>query len=161
MDVRIGLQRKLSAKHWCFWTLVLEETLESPLDGKRDPTSLSEWKSVMNINWKDWCWGWNSNTLTTWWEELTHLKRPWCWEWLKAGGEGDDRGWDGWISTLTHWIWVWVNSRSLWWTGNPGILQSMGLQWVGHNGVTELNWTELNWEINSMIPYTPNKLKYN
>ena len=59
----------------------------------RDPTSPSERKLVLNIHWKDWCWSWNSNTLATWWEELTHWKRPWFWERLKAGGEGDDRGW--------------------------------------------------------------------
>ena len=58
-------------------------------------------KSVPNIHWKDWRWSWNANTLATWWEELTHLKRPWCWERLKAGGKGDSRGWDGWMSSLT------------------------------------------------------------
>ena len=73
-------------------------------------------------------------------EELTHLKRPWCWERLKAGGEGDDQGWDGWMASLTRWTWVWVNSRSWWWTGRPGMLQSMGSQRVGHNWATELNW---------------------
>ena len=70
------------------------------------------------------------------------LKRPWCWEGLKAGGEGDDRGWDGWMASPTQWTWVWVNSGSWWWTGRPGMLQSMGLQRVGHNWATELNWTE-------------------
>ena len=75
-----------------------------------------------------------------WWEELTHLKSPWCWERLKAGGEGDDRGWDGWMVSLTQWTWVWVNSGSWWWTGRPGVLQFMGLQRVGHDSVTELNW---------------------
>ena len=87
----------------------------------------------------------NSNTLATWCEELTHLKRPWCWERLKVGGEGDDRGWDGWMVSLTHWTWVWVNSRSCWWTGRPGMLQSTWPQIVGHDWVTELNWTE--WSI--------------
>ena len=71
---------------------------------------------------------------------LAHLKRPWCWERLKAGGEGDDRGWDGWITSLTQWTWVWVDSRSWWWTGRPGVLQSMGLQRIRHDWVTELNW---------------------
>ena len=85
---------------------------------------------------------WNSNTLATWCEELTHLKRLWCWERLKTGGEGDDRGWDGWMASLIQWTWVWVNSGSWWWTGRPGVLQSMGLQRVGRNWVTELNWTE-------------------
>ena len=74
---------------------------------------------------------------------LTHLKRHWCWESLKVGGEGDDRGWDSWMASLTQWTWVWVNSGSWLWTGRLGVLQSMGLQTVGHNWVTELNWTEL------------------
>ena len=74
-----------------------------------DPTNQSEWKSVLNIQWKDWCWSWNSSALTTWCEELTHLKRPWCWERLKVGGEGDDRGWDGWTASPTQWTWIWAD----------------------------------------------------
>ena len=62
-----------------------------------------------------------------------HLKRPWCWESLKAGGEGDDTGWDGWMASLTQWTWVWINSGSWWWTGRPGVLQSKGSQ----------SWTQL------------------
>ena len=95
----------------------------------------------MSVHWKDWCWSWNSNTLATWWEELTHWKRPWCWGRLKVGGEGEDRDWDSWMTSPTQWTWVWVNSRSWWWTGRPGMLQSMGSQRVRHNWVTELNWT--------------------
>ena len=76
---------------------------------------------------------------------LTHWKRLWCWEGLGAGGEGDDRGWDGWMASLTRWTWVWMNSESWWWTGRPGMLRFMGSQRVRHNWVTELNWTELNW----------------
>ena len=73
-------------------------------------------------------------------QELTHWKRPWCWERLRAGGEGGDRGWDGWMASLmTRWTWVWASSGNWWWTGRPGVLQSMGLQSVGHNWVTELN----------------------
>ena len=71
---------------------------------------------------------WNSYTLATWCKELTYLKRSWCWERLKAGGEGDDRGWDGWMASPTQCTWVWVNSGSYWWTGKPGMLQSMGSQ---------------------------------
>ena len=95
------------------------------------------------VHWKNWCWNWNSNTLTTWCEELTHLKRPWCWERLRAGGEGDNRGWDGWMALLTQWTWVWVNSRSWWWAGKPGVLRFMGLQRVGHDWATELNWLNM------------------
>ena len=90
------------------------------------------------LHWKDWCRNWNSNTLATWCEELTHLKRPWCWERLKAGGEGDDRGWDDWMASPTQWTWVWASFESWWWTGKPGMLQSMGSQRVGHNWVTEV-----------------------
>ena len=93
-----------------------------------------------NIHWKDWCWSWNPGTLATWYEELTHWKRPWSGERLKTGGEGDDRGWDGWIASLTLWTWVWLNSQSWRWTGRPGVLQSMGSQRTGHDWVTELNW---------------------
>ena len=76
----------------------------------------------------------------TWWEKLTYWKKPWCWERLKAGGEGDDRGWDGGMASATRWTWVWVNSGSWWWTGSPGMLQFMGSQRVRHDWVTELNW---------------------
>ena len=85
-------------------------------------------KLVLNIHWKDWCWSQNCNTLATWSEELTHLERPWCWEWLKAGGEGDDRGWNGWMASPSQRICVWVSSGRWWWTGKPGVLQSMGSQ---------------------------------
>ena len=87
---------------------------------------------------EDWCWSWNSNTLATWCKELTHWKRPWCWERLKARGEGDDRGRDGWMASLTQWTWVWVNSRSWWWT--------RGLACCGSRGCKELDTTKrLNW----------------
>ena len=90
-----------------------------------------------NIYWKDWCW--NSNILATWCKDLTHWKRPWCLERLKAGGEGDNRGWDGWMASLTGWTRVWASSRSWWWTGKPGVQQSMGLQSQTH-WETEINW---------------------
>ena len=80
----------------------------------------------MNIHWKDWCWSWSSNTLATWFEELTQWKRPWCWKRLRAGGEGDNRGWDGWVALSTQWIWVWANSGRWWRAGKAGVLQSMG-----------------------------------
>ena len=93
---------------------------------------------------EDWCWSWNFNTLATWWKELTHLKRSWCWERLKVGGEGDDRGWDGWMAWLTQWAWVWVNSGSWWWIGRPGMLQSMGLK---ESDTTE----QLNWIVHLLV----------
>ena len=83
------------------------------------------------------------NTLATWWEKLTHLKRPWCWERLKAGEVGDDRRWDSWMASPTGWTWVRASSRNWWWTGKPGMLQSMGWQRVRHNCAIELNWFQL------------------
>ena len=71
---------------------------------------------------------------------MTNLKRPWCWQRLKAGGQGDDRRWDGWMASPTQWTWVWVNSGNWWWRGKPGVLQSMGSQRVGHDWAIELNW---------------------
>ena len=90
------------------------------------------------MHWKEWCWSWNSNILATSCEELTHWKRLWCWEGLGAGGEWDDRGWDGWMASPTRWTWVWVNSGSWWWTGRPGVLWFMGSQRVRHDWATEL-----------------------
>ena len=75
--------------------------------------------------------------LATWCEELTHWKRPWCWERLKAGGEGGNRGWGGWMASPTPWTWVWANSRRQWRTGKPDMLQSIGSPRVRHDFVTE------------------------
>ena len=103
-----------------------------------DPT----WRrSVLSVHWKDWCWSWNSNTLATWCKELNHLKRPWCWERLRAGGEGDDRGWNGWMASPTQWTWVWVNSGCWWWTGRPGT--SAAIHGVTKSWTWLSNWTEL------------------
>ena len=93
------------------------------------------------------CWSWSSNTLATSCKELTDWKRPWCWEGLGAGGEGDDRGWNGWMASPTQWTWVWVDSGSWRWTGRPDVLRFMGSQRVGHDWVTELNWTEMKWNL--------------
>ena len=108
-----------------------------------------------SVFWKEWCWSWNSSTLAISCEELTHWKRFWSWEGLGAGGKGDNRGWDGWMASLTRWTWVWVNSGSWWWTGRPGVLQFMGSQRVGHDWATELNWTEP-----IIYIYTPLKFFY-
>ena len=126
-------------KNCCFQTVVLETNLESPLNKKEikpvNPKGTQPWIFIGRTDG----WSWNSNTLATWYDELTHCKRPWCWERLKAGREGDDKGWDGWMASLTQWTWVWASFRSWWWTGKPGMLQSMGLERVGHDLVTELN----------------------
>ena len=115
-------------KLWCWRRL-----LRVPWNARR---------SVLGVQWKDWCLSGNSNTLATLCKELTHWKRPWCWEGLGAAGEGDDRGWDGWMASSTRWTTVWVNSGSWWWTGRLGVLRFMGSQRVGHDWATEVNWTE-------------------
>ena len=114
-------------KNWCFWTVVLQKTLESPLDCKEIQPVHSEGDQP-----------WNPSTLATSCKELTHWKRLWCWEGLGAGGEGDDRGWDGWMASLPRWTWVWMNSGSWWWTGRPGVLWYMGSQRVRHEWATEV-----------------------
>ena len=131
------------------WTVVLEKTLESPLDCKEikpvNPKGNHSWIFIGRNEYSwifiDWCWSWISNTLATWCEELTHLKRPWCWGRLNAAGEGDDRRWDGWMASPTWWAWIWTSSGSWWWTGKPGVLQPMGLQRVRHDWETALNWS--------------------
>jgi len=188
-------------KNWCFWSVVLEKTLESPLDcketqpvhSKRHQPSVffgrNDAKAETPVLWppdgKNWliwkdpdaysleeidsilksrditlptkvhlvkamvfpmvtygCESWTMKKAERQKIDLTHWKRLWCWEGLGAGGKGDDRGWDGWMASLTLWTWVWVNSRRWWWTGRPGVLQFMGSQRVGHDWATELNWTD-------------------
>ena len=125
-------------KNWCFWTVVLEKTLESPLECKEiQPASPKGNQSWIFIGRTD-AEAETPNTLSTWCEELTHLKRPWCWERLKVGGEGNDRGWD--VASPTQWTWAWASSGSWRWTGKPGMLQSTGSQRAGHDWATVLNW---------------------
>ena len=123
-------------KNWCLWTVVLEKTLESPLNSKikpANPKGNQSWILIGRIDAE---------------AETPILWPPDAKDWLtgkdpdagkeKVGGEGDDRGWDGWMASLTRWTWVWAGSGSWWWTGNPGVLQSMGSQsrtWMS-------NWTE-------------------
>ena len=127
-------------KNWCFWTVVLEKTLENPLDCKEiqpvHPKGDQSWVFIGKTNAK-------AKTPILWpLEELTRWKRPWCWERLRAGGEGDNRGWNGWVASPTRWTWVWVDSRSWWWTGRAGVLWFMGCK---ESDMTEwLNWTERN-----------------
>ena len=129
-------QRPDAFELWCWRRL-----LRVPCTARRSNQSILKEISP-ECSLKDWCWSWNSNTLATWWEEPTHLKRAWCWEKLKVGREGDDRGWDGWMASPTQWTWVWVDSGSWWWTGWPGVLWFMRSPRVGHDWVTEVNWTE-------------------
>ena len=126
-------------KNWCFWTAVLEKTLESLFDCK----DIQPVYSKGNQSWV--FFGGNDAKAETPVRWPPHAKswltgKDWCWEDLEAGGEGDDRGWDGWMASPIQWTWVWVNSRSWWWTGRSVVLQFMGSRRDGHNWVTELNW---------------------
>ena len=141
----LGCEESWAPKNWCFWTVVLEKTLESPLDCKEiqpvHPKGDQSWvfigrtdaEAETPVLWpphaKSWLIGKDSD----------------AGEGLGAGGEGDDRGWDGWMASLSQWTWVWVNSGSWWWTERPGALWFMGSQRVGHDWGTELNWTEWNY----------------
>ena len=108
--VKKAEHRKIDAfELWCW-----RRFLRVPWTARRSNQSILKETYLLGVHWKDWCWSWNSNTLATSCEKLTQGKRPWCWEGLGAGAEGDDRRWDGWMTSPTRWAWVWVNSGSLW-----------------------------------------------
>ena len=94
-----------------YWTGGWRRVLRVPWTARRSNQSILK-EINPSTHWKDWCWSGNCSPLATWCEELTHWKRPWCWERWKAGGEGDDRGWDGWMTSLTRWTWGWASSRT-------------------------------------------------
>ena len=128
-------------KNWCIWTVVLEKTLEiKPVSPKGNQPWIflgrTDAKAKAPILWPPDA---KSRLIG---KDPTHWKRPWCWERLMAGGEGDNRGWDGWMASPTQRIWVWVGSRRWWRTGKPGMLQSMGSQRIGHNWVTGQQLTD-------------------
>ena len=135
----LGCEESWVLKNWCFWTVALEKTLESPLDSKEiqpvHPKGDQSWVFIGRTDAEA-----ETPILGHLMSRADSLEKPWCWEGLRAGGEGDDRGWDGWMASHTQWTWVWVDSRSWWWTGKPGMLQSMGSQRVKHDWMTELNW---------------------
>ena len=132
-------------KNWCFWTVVLEKTLESPLDCKEiqsdHPKGAQSWVFIGRTD---------AEAETPYFGYLTHLKRPWCWERLKVEGEGNNRGWDCWMASLTQWTWVWVSSRSWWWrreawgAADHGVTQSWTLL---------SDWTELDSLVKSVLSH--------
>ena len=139
--VKKAERRRIDAfELWCWRRL-----LRVPWTARRSNQSiLKEISPRMSL--EGCCWSWNSSTLATSCEELTHWKKLWCWEGLGAGGEGDNRGWDGWMASLAQWMWVWVNPWSWWWTGRPDVLRFMGPQGVRHDWATELNWfVKMSW----------------
>ena len=125
-------------KNWCFWTVVLEKTFENPLDHKEikpvNPKGNQSWIFIGRTDAEA-----ETAILGHLMWRTGSLKKTLMLGKLKAGRE-EDRGWDGWMASPTRWTWVWASSRSWWWTGNPGMLQSMGSQRVEHNWSTELNW---------------------
>ena len=130
-------------KNRCFWTVVLEKTLESPLDCKESqqvhPKGNQSWIFIGRTDAE-------AEASILWppdEKKLTHWKRPWCWEGLGTGGEEDDRGWDGWMASPTWQTSVWVNPGSWWWTGRPGVLLSIVSWRAQHDWATELNWNEI------------------
>ena len=137
MDVRLGHKEGWALKNWCFQTVVLEKTLENPLDCKEINQSIlkeiSPEYSSEGLMLK----------LKLWYFSGPTGKDPDAEEdWKRGKGKGGSWEWDGHIVSLTRWTWVWVNSRSWWWIGRPGMLRFMGSQRFGHDWVTELNWTE-------------------
>ena len=134
-------------KNWCFQTVCWRRLLRVPWTARRSNQSILK-KIDPEYSLKDWCWNWNSSTLATWCRRLTHWKIPLMLGKI-AGGEGNDRGGDGWMASPTQWTWVWANSRRWWRTGKPGMLQSMGSQRVGHDWVTEqqqiTQWIFVEW----------------
>ena len=127
--VKKGEYQRIDAYElWCWWRLLrvlwISRSNQSILKEIKPENSLE--RLMMKLQY-----------LATWCEELTHWKRLWCWERLKVGEEGDDRGWDSWMASLTQWTWVWPSSRRWWRTGTLGLLQSIGSQRVGNDWVTE------------------------
>ena len=144
---QLDYKESWALKNWCFWTVVLEKTLESPLDCK-------EIQPVHSKGNPSWIFTGKTDT---------EARTPVLWppdaeSWLigkdpdarvfgrrlKMEGEGNDRGWDGWMASLNQWTWIWVNSESWWWTGKPGMLRFMGSQRVRHDWATDLIWIMLN-----------------
>ena len=131
--IKKAVHRRIDAFELWFW----RRLLKVPWTAKRSNQSILKFSPGISL--EGMMLKLSSSTLATSCEELTHWKRLWCWEGLRAGGEGDDRGWDVWMASLTQWTWVWVISGSWWWTGRPGMLRFMGSQRVGHDWATELN----------------------
>ena len=127
-------------KNWCFWTVVLDKTLEGPLNCKEikpvHPKGNQSWIFIRRTHAEAETPTLSPPDVKNW----LIWKDPDGWERLKGGGEGGDRGWDGWMASLTWWTWVWASFGHWWWTENPGVLQSMGSEKVRHAWVTELNW---------------------
>ena len=140
----LDYKKSWAPKNWCFCTVVLEKILESPLDCTEiqpvHPKGDQSWIFIGRTDVE-------ARTPILW--SPDSFERPWCWVRLRAGGEGNNRGWDGWMASPTQWTWIWVKSRSWWWTGRPVVLWFMGSQ----SRIRLSDWTALNWTITT-ISYT-------
>ena len=137
-------------KNWCFWTVCWRRLFRVPWTARRSNHSIL--KDISSGCSLDWFWSWNSNTLATWCEERTHLKRPWYWERLRAGGEGDDRGWNSWMASLTQCTLVWLDSGRWWWTEGLACYGSWGRNEL--DTTERLNWTVLCFHLH-LVPHLP------
>ena len=135
--IKIKNERRLRTEELMISNCSAGEGSWESLGQQEDQTSQSWRKSTLNILWKDCCWGWGSSALTTSCEEPTRWKRSWCWERLRAGGEGGNRGCNGWMASSTQWTWVWTNSAKQWRTGRPGMLQSLWSKRARHDWAIE------------------------
>ena len=141
MDVRVGLWRKLSTEKLMLLNCGVGEDTWDSLELQGDPTSPSKGDQSFRCSLEGLILKLKLRYFGHLMQRVDSLEKTWCWEGLGAGEEGDDRAWDGWMASPTWWAWGWVNSGSWWWTGRPGMLWFMGSQRVGHDWVTELNWT--------------------
>ena len=117
-----------NTKHYTY--ILLRSRTKYVIAGPKDKWRTdASFKALEVLHWKDLCWSWSSNTLPIWCEEMTLWKRPRCWERLRAGGEGGDRGWDGWMASLTRWTWVWVEDKEAWSAAVCGVLKSWRRWW--------------------------------
>ena len=141
MGVRLDYKQSWAPKNWCFWTAVLETTLESSLDCKEiqpvNPKGNQAWIFIERIDAEG-----EAPDLGHLMRRTDSLERTLILGKSEGRRRRDDRGWDGWMASPTQWTWVWASSGSWWWSGKPGVLQSMRLQRVRHDWATELNWTD-------------------
>ena len=142
----LDCEKSWAPKNWCFWTVVVEKILESPLDCKITPLHPKGNQSSIFIGRTR--WSWRSDILATWCEEQTHLKRPWSWERLKMRVEGDNRGWDGCMASLTRWTWVWASSGNWWWDREAWHAAVHG---VTKSRTRLSDWTEVKWNLLSCV----------
>ena len=142
----LDCEESWALKNWCFWTVVLEKTLRVPWTARRSNQSILKEISP-GISLEGMMLKLKLQYFGHLMQRVNSLERTLMLGRIGARRKSDDSGWDGWMASPTRWMSIWVNSGKWWWTGRPGVLRFMGSQSVGHDWVTELNWTELKWLI--------------